>query len=100
MSTKQQALQASTRTLFLAIATGSFETCKVTGPNRGAAIGALKRKELIDGQAPHKPPPPGKNLYAEMAPAESKPAKCAKSSLPAHRHNERTMGYVAAVREA
>jgi hypothetical protein len=107
---RQIKVQASTRIVFLAIAAGKFESCEVKGPSRAAAVGALKRKGLIDGQAQFALTEAGIELHAKLVPPapvtkqqvdpKAKAARKPRDKAEEHpRHNERTMGYVRCVRD-
>lgn len=98
-------LQGLSRSFFLAIANGT-ELPSDIGPARAAAIGVLKRKSLVTGdRSGYQLTDAGRALFAEIQPpveappVEAKPAKPAKGDA-APKHNERTLGYVAAVRAA
>jgi hypothetical protein len=86
-------LKGNTKAVFVAIAMGAFATCQVMGPARAASVGALKKQQLVSGEAgTYSLTDVGKALYATMTmttkSAEKKPAI-----------SERSAGYIAEARK-
>lgn len=87
-------LEGNTKTVFLAIAAGTFATCAVKGPARAASVGALKKMALVAGQAGgYALTAAGRSLYADMQPLDgTATGERAKIS-------NRSAGYVALARK-